>query len=308
MNTEQSQYPAYLAIGAELNIELEDSTGILRLTVVHPMLPFTSSQVIVARLSSKDTAAACRLAPGSIMVLKIFDPRFLKRRDPDDDDQPWSHEAELEGFNRHKGELTRWCQTPHPDVLGIDNWEEFYFLRMCSDHAAEVEAYRRLHPLQGCGVPVFYGSGTLDLSRTASPRAFNPRLVLLEHITDAVDLRDIDPLLLSSPLVESLLGTVQRLGTLGVAHGDPNFTNYLFTPARRPTRAVLIDFADSVSRKPDSTDEEWARLVEEYDVVRETKIKIAMRFTIAGFRVPEACSPEGLPDFGDMDRASPSSL
>ncbi|EKM54081.1 uncharacterized protein PHACADRAFT_97039 [Phanerochaete carnosa HHB-10118-sp] len=307
MNAEPPQCPAYLATGAELSIELEDSAGTLRMAVVHPVLPFTSSQVVVARLSSKDTATACRLAPGLSVVLKIFDPRFLKRRGPDDDDQPWS-EAELEEFQRHKGELTRWCQTLHPDALGMDNWEEFYFLRMYSDHAAEVEAYRMLHPLQGCGVPVFYGSGTLDLSRTAPPCAFNPRLILLEHIADAVSLRDIDPLLLSAPLVESLLDTMQRLGALGVAHGDLNFTNYLFTPARRPTRAVIIDFADSVSRRPDSTDEEWTRLVEEYGVMRETRIKIAMRFTIAGLRVPAACSPEDLPGFGDMNRASLSSL
>ncbi|GJE96773.1 hypothetical protein PsYK624_129790 [Phanerochaete sordida] len=300
MSANLSQCPAYLKPGAELDIVLDGADGTLHVVIDHPVLPFTSSQVIVARLVSKSPHTPCKLALGSNVILKIFDPRFLKRRGPDDDEQPWSYEAELEGFKRHKGQLTRWCRTQHPDILGMDKWEEFYFLRMSSDHAAEVEAYRRLRPLQGRGVPVFYGSGTLDLTHTAPPRAFSPRLILLEQITDAVDLADIDPLLLHAPLVEALLETVGALGPLGVAHGDLNFTNYLFTPARSPRRAVLIDFADSVCRAPGASDEEWAREVEEHGVVRETRVRLAMRFAVAGVRVPECCRHD-IPDLVDRD-------
>lgn len=307
MDADQSDCPAYLKPGAELSIELGDPAGAVRAVVVRPMLPFTSSQVIVARLSSKAPDAAFQLPTGTVFILKIYDPRFLKRRGPDDDDQPWSYAAELEGYRRHKGQLTHWCQFPHPDVVGMDNWEEFYFLRMCSDHAEEVEAYRRLRPLQGHGVPAFYGSGDLDLSGTDIPRAFNPHIIMLEHINDAVDLLDIDPGLLTAPIIQSLLDTVQQLGELGVAHGDLNCTNYLFAPANRPARAVLIDYADSVCRKADSTDEEWERLVAEYRVVRETKIKIAMSFKIAGLEAPRESLLGGLQELTDFDLTPTSS-
>lgn len=300
MDADVYECPDYFRPGAGFRITLDDSAGNLQLVVTRPILPFTSSQVVVARLASKDAGTKCSLPLGSSVVVKTFDPRFLKRRGPDEDDQPWSYAAELVGFARHHTQLKHVCQQPQPDARSPADWEEFYFQRMAADHAAEVAAYRALRPLQGQGVPVFFGSGTLDLAHCiAPPRAFSPGLILIEHIADAANLRDIDPRLLRAPLVAALLETVRALGPLGVVHGDLNFTNFLFAPAGRPARAVLIDFADALCRAPGCSDAEWARTVAQYRNVHETRARIAMRFRIADLRVPEGCRVEDIPGLED---------
>jgi hypothetical protein len=82
----------------------------------------------------------------------------------------------------------------------------------------EAAAYVRLKPLQGTTVPRCFASGTMVLTQ----RFVALRMLLLEYFPE-----------------------------LGVVHTDLNSENILFVHGVRPTRAVVIDFADSAVRRPD---------------------------------------------------------
>lgn len=156
-------------------------------------------------------------------------------------------------------------------------------------YLSKVEAYGSLVPLQGSAVPAFYGSGTLDLSISDPGRSLHPPVVLMEYTNNAVTLKDLDTRTLDRSVIRSFVGAMHRLRKLGVCHGDLNLGNYLFAPAHKPARAVLIDFADSVVRDPVTSDDLWEDIVHENGAVRETKKRIGWRFTAAGLPIPEEC-------------------
>lgn len=107
--------PPYLMPGCKVTVNLANSAGTLRATVTRE-LPITSYQLVVARLDEKADDARIALAIGSQFVLKIFDPRFIKRRFSLDD-IPWSFEAEEAAKCRHNGALSlfHWSQVPESD-------------------------------------------------------------------------------------------------------------------------------------------------------------------------------------------------
>lgn len=283
--------PPYLQPGSRITINLADSAGTLHATVSRG-LPITTSQLVVARLDEKAQHSSISLSVGSEFVLKIFDPRFIKRRF-NHDNIPWSYEAEEAATHRHHCSISnwQWRSPPESEDPAVD-WEEYYYVRCSNMRFFEVAGYSRLVALQGSGVPVFYGYGSLDLSNTTPPRAIQPPVILIEYIQDAVTLKDVDARLLSRPLIRSLLDTVQRIGELGVCHGDPNYGNILLAPAHQPVRAALIDFDDCIWYDSGITWEDWCVEVASNGEVRETKRKIRKRLEDAGLEVPEECRPE----------------
>ncbi|KAJ7221682.1 hypothetical protein GGX14DRAFT_353219, partial [Mycena pura] len=110
--------------------------------------------------------------------------------------------------------------------------------------------------LQGNTIPRCFGSGTRSLA--SERRAISPHVLLLEYIQDAKCLEDIDPSVVDRSLGLALMKTARRFGELGVVHTDLNSSNILFAPAARPTRAVVIDFADSGVREEDEDSDYWA--------------------------------------------------
>ncbi|KAJ7220780.1 hypothetical protein GGX14DRAFT_432054, partial [Mycena pura] len=103
---------------------------------------------------------------------------------------------------------------------------------------SESSAYERLASRQGTTIPRCLGSGTCSLA--SERRAISPHVLLLEYIQDA------------------LMQTARRFGELRVVHTDLNPGNILFAPAARPTRAVVIDFAESGVRGEDEDSDYWA--------------------------------------------------
>lgn len=157
-------------------------------------------------------------------------------------------------------------------------------------HVAISVGGRSVRELSTPAEVAFYGCGTLDLSISDPGRTLHPPVVLVEYIDNAVTLKDLDARTLDRSVIRSFVDAMHRLGKLGVCHGDLNLGNYLFAPAYKPTRAVLIDFADSVVPDPDTSDDLWEDIVHENGAVRETKKRIGWRFTAAGLPIPEECA------------------
>jgi len=109
----------------------------------------------------------------------------------------------------------------------------------------DVESCKHL-PLQGSGVPLFLGTGTLKLEG----RVFTPPFILLEYIPDVISYEDIAERPNASVLA-LLREAVDRLPELRVLHNHHK-RNILFSPSSDPTRAVIIDFGQTTLRKTTS--------------------------------------------------------
>ena len=101
---------------------------------------------------------------------------------------------------------------PHFDFSLYLDFGDALGLEICL-FRSEVECYKHLEPLQGCVIPTCLRSGTLILPG----RTLFPHGLLLEHIPDAVALKDIEVEPQKSVLT-SLIGTVDAFGGLGVSH------------------------------------------------------------------------------------------
>ncbi|KAG5638935.1 hypothetical protein H0H81_008435 [Sphagnurus paluster] len=112
-------------------------------------------------------------------------------------------------------------------------------------------------------IPRCFATGRLLLDE----RTISPRAILIEYLPDAKTLRDVEPSVVDLALAQSLVQTARAFADLGVVHTDLNLGNILFVPGTRPTRAIIIDFAESGVRE-DEDDEEWLRIVTfNYDAV-----------------------------------------
>ena len=290
MSVRPSTYisPVYLHPGAEIEVLLADSPDSVSATVLRHM-PFSIYQVIVCQLTSKTRSQACHLQPGARFILKIFDPRYIPRFCVDA--PQWSYGSEKEAYPRHQGQLTKWCFGPRPQSAGVDNWEEFYFLKCKTSQMCEVECYRHLAPLQGSAVPFFYGYGKLDLSAIDPTRSVHPPVILIELIENAAQLNEVDARVLDPTLVESFVGAVARMGPeLGVTNNDLNPGNYLFSPMHKPDRILLIDWSHAGIREPQDTEEEWEDNLKNNGALRWTKQVLAEKFLHAGLPVPPSCA------------------
>ena len=285
--TNPRQPALYSMPGSALLINLADPGGSLRATVDH-VFPPTICDVLVATVSYQAPQTRCNLSVGSKFVLKIYDPRYTRRSEAEDSPE-WSYSAERDAFPAHGGRLTRDIFGSSPSDTGCGSWEEYWFLRVAGVHDWEVQAYNHLKPLQGTGVPLMYGSGNLDLSEIDPRRTISPPVILMEYIEDAAPLHEVDPRVLSPPVIQSLLDTMHRLPDFGVCHDDLNPGNMLFAPANKPVRAVLIDFGDCAIRKPEQSDEDWE--VEILTIRGKAAVmwQVGRRFSDEGLGPPKEC-------------------
>lgn len=109
-------------------------------------------------------------------------------------------------------------------------------------------------------VPSFYGHVNLAVIDPA--RAVHPPAILIEYIENAVTLKDVDARLLDHALIRSFIGAINIMGSLGVGNNALNPGNFLFAPAWKPSRILLIDWANAGIHEPHTTDEQWEEYVE----------------------------------------------
>ncbi|KDQ58763.1 hypothetical protein JAAARDRAFT_206613 [Jaapia argillacea MUCL 33604] len=274
-----NEIPEYYRPGSRLHISLASQSGGINATVVHPITPFTTSQVLVCRIEHNPTITS----PSSLAVVKVYDPRFFKDRYPTDLSlqHPWSHEAEAAAASSRQNQypvVTSREYPVSPDWGDPGNnspaaWEEFYFQHAEYAFQAEVKAYDMLSDWQGRSILYYLGAGTLPVSTLSSPRAIIPRVLLLEYLPDAVTLNDIDPQRITRPVLRSLFETAEAFASLGIIHTDLHGGNILLTPAEHPVRGCIIDFGCSFVRQEES-DEEWEFLVAQNSDVRAVQVSL----------------------------------
>ncbi|KAK7680182.1 hypothetical protein QCA50_016691 [Cerrena zonata] len=267
------EVPVYYRPESQLEIQLAHSAMTRQFTVVRPITPFTTSQVLLVRETNNPG--------GGEIVLKIYDPRFMvnvrrviKRT--------WDPEVEARSVELRQmnpipdafAGLPNFCALKKPEEL-----ENYVFLRARSDFASELKAYRQLQPLQGKGLPRLFGHGTLtsaSMLPDGQPRYINPSALILEFVPNSTPLRDADPAMLRPDLIRSLLETVDSFHTFNVIHADPNPGNILFSP----DRAVIIDFGEAYFRSEEESDEDWANAVFDEGDLRWCKIWITKRLGV----------------------------
>ncbi|EKM53671.1 uncharacterized protein PHACADRAFT_176081 [Phanerochaete carnosa HHB-10118-sp] len=217
-------------------------------------------------------------------IVKIFDPRFMRnaRR------CPWRHIAEAKAARIHGGQL-QFDPRERPDGPDVDYEEspqkcELAHFRVAAwMHHNECLAYKHLARLQGSTVPIFYGSGTLDLSGTKPPRAVNPFVIFLEYIHDAIPLATIDPLRLTEPLMRSFINSGDCLSSEGVIDAGASWADILLVPAHNPTRVVVIDFANSWTRDAAADGGDWEGGKREWPMEQPRKAMLSVKFKTAAF-------------------------
>ncbi|KIP03585.1 hypothetical protein PHLGIDRAFT_121429 [Phlebiopsis gigantea 11061_1 CR5-6] len=219
--------PAYLLPGFEVTVSLAHSAGSVPATILL-RLPFTWNQVVLCELKSGTKAHPHSLYCGTRFALKISDPRYLPR--PREDAPQWSYATEREAFPLHK-----------------ENWKEFYFL-ICKTYQTSGSR----------------GHGNLDLSIIDPERAVYPPAILIEYIDNAVTFKEVDVRLLDHALIRSFrVGAIDIMGSLGVGNNDLKPGNFLLAPACKPSRILLIDWANAEIRGHIlTTDEQWEEYVE----------------------------------------------
>lgn len=263
-----SDIPGYYAPGACIRLSLNSAE--ISATIVRIFTPFTTSQVLLVRTHYVPPGTN---VPGEeLVIVKVYDPRFLFYRNfkPSVYRQKlkWSYDGEVIAAERrltpwHPAARFEFILLPIEEEDGAAEVEDYMFRTSECTAWTETEAYRRLFPLQGKGIPLFFGSGRLVLEDPNCPRTFNPHANILEYIPDAITIRDVPATLITRPLVQSLLDTVQALGDLGVTHGDMNLGNILFSPKSSPPRAVIIDFGEGTLRDERFNEKEWRKVVHE---------------------------------------------
>ncbi|KAF7798741.1 hypothetical protein EIP86_009966 [Pleurotus ostreatoroseus] len=242
--------------GRPLRIRCEN--GYVALTVVQPFLPFTTSQVLLTRL--EEATPIIPLPVGSYVVAKVYDTRYIHHRTVFG--KPWSRAAEEAAAQRHCGVSKPGLQMPlAPETDDAVDWEEFYYRQSTAMFWNEVQAYDRLQVMQDLSIPRLYATGSVDVADTAELRAITSPVLLMQHITDVQSLENLDAHLISRPLLESALQTVQRFTMLGVLHGDMKASEILCYPARRPMHAFIVDFGNARIRGKEERDEQWAEAV-----------------------------------------------
>lgn len=296
--SQTDDYPYYLREDSNITIH-HSMHGTLYGTVIRPFRPRTALHLVVARLTG--LSRPCPLPIGLLFVVKVFDSRFIAWRSSKWDNNPWNPDAERKGWQlyqsgpRARTPVAHHDSTWNPPQDGDEDediprdedfiWEKWYIRLMTSMFLAERATYSRLASLQGTAVPTFYGDGVLDLSGTTPQRAYNPPVVLIEYIPNAATLHDVDPRVLTEPLMKSMLDIVDRIIDLEVLTLDVNPGNFMFAPADKPTRAIAIDFGDARLRTTED-DQTWRDMVEMNCARWTVKKWMRRRFEQMGLPIP----------------------
>ncbi|OSC98359.1 hypothetical protein PYCCODRAFT_1397266 [Trametes coccinea BRFM310] len=252
--------PDFLSAGHTILFTSAADQRPITFNIIKPFEPWTKSAVFLVH--------ADQLGPEPV-VLKVYDPRFLDDRIFQSSVQrprPWSLQAEQAANTLpddvDQGEI--W--DPDPDESDIEGtryraaiWEKYYRGLLYECYDSESRAYEVLKQYQGSAIPRMLLTGTVTFS---DERAIHPPAVVIEYIPDAVCIGDIAPDALSVELCSPLVHAIDDFKSHGVTHGDVGYTNVLFTPKDRPTRAVLIDFGLAGFRQGNEDDDEWQYVVE----------------------------------------------
>lgn len=192
---------------------------------------------------------------------------------------PWSYELEDHASQNRQG-FDYWDSRDFPDRPGYreldqvvrENWI-FHITELNSRD--EVESYRLCRPLQGRGIPLFYGSGFVDQSNFSAQRAVRTRFILLEYIPCANPLKDAETDSITLEIVTSLINIANSFASFGVFHVDLN--PGLILISNSPPRGFIIDFGAGGVRRSMS-EQEWVETVSQQSngeqIVREIRYRL----------------------------------
>ena len=186
-----NQIPSEYQPGSALRFKIDDDT--VTATIVHVFTPFTYSQVVVVRTNHAHTFGQIHLPKDFLLVAKIYDVRFIKERDGIFNERfqdqveiphPWSYKLEASAAQKRQNfsylNSEEFPEAPDYGVKDQIIWEDWMFHLTEVKFRDEVESYRLCKSLQGHGIPVFYGSGTLDHPNCSTQRAVITQVALLE--------------------------------------------------------------------------------------------------------------------------------
>ncbi|RPD62706.1 hypothetical protein L226DRAFT_558715 [Lentinus tigrinus ALCF2SS1-7] len=158
-------------------------------TIDRPFMPFTKSVVLLVRSQE--------LGP-DLVVLKIYDPRFLDERIPPAPSipaRPWTLAAERAAVAFPPGTYNDECQLyaeladdPKAIAERAALWEAHFISLSTECFEAEKMAYEHLCVLQGTVIPRLLLTGAI---LPQDERAIQPPAIVLEYIPDAISLRDV---------------------------------------------------------------------------------------------------------------------
>lgn len=255
--------PLYYSPGTFLSINVNGGNASVIDTIVKAFTPFTMSQVLIVRTAS---GTPTNIPSSSLVVLKIYDPRFV--RDVYDIDRyseaskhPWQSQHEMSTTSKCKRQGGWWrdCMPSNlPRREDAQGWNDWYDQRSMLQWRLECNAYarsftptRKRHPIL---LRFLY-----TLQELVEDRYINLCLLVIKHILDAISLKDIGPVDLD--LAQSLTKFVQMINLAGVVHCDLIHSNILFTPKAKHSRCVIIDFGQAQTRGMES-EEDWDTFME----------------------------------------------
>jgi hypothetical protein len=250
------------------------------MTVQHVFKPSTMSVVVtVAMQFNSGSAQPTGILP-PLMVLKMFDRRFINPLRHRYRAGIWTPdlEQELRTFNSQD-------KRPHISVDPMnDSWykdhdtdrwsvghREAYLEEICKSlYATELETYRHLEIFQGRQLPKLYG--------TVRCHVLGGSVValLLEYLGEEAFTLENIPSTIKADCIQEIgdaaLQTASDIGDYGVINSDLNLGNVMVVPAQRyslPPRVVIIDFALSRLRSVGEPDEKWRKCRRFYDTEGE---------------------------------------
>lgn len=161
--------PHYYLPNGVISLRLSDArVAQLTVQVLEPFTPFTMGQALLVKTPANPDSA---LQLPSHLVLKVYDPRFFSHRIKND--LLWTYTAEASAAQKRSSDtyepefnIYNKPDYENPDLAA---WEEYYYLRAEKHYQREYAVYQALLPLQGSGIPTFFGHGTLPCPTAPYP-------------------------------------------------------------------------------------------------------------------------------------------
>jgi len=219
-------------------------------SILKIFIPFTKSQVLLVELQPRISRIP------SLIILKVYDPRFIKDCEPTSSGftpgHPWSLSLEIAAAEHRKAFACREC-FDYVDFEGV-YWENGFYGFTEDAFDSELAAYSCLQDLQGVSIPRCYASGNLAVDLL---RPISPHVLVLEYIPGET-FSTITPSSVPRLLARSLITTVCSFASHGVIHCDLRKDNIIFS--QQPSRVVVIDFGELKLCKNES-DSKWESAV-----------------------------------------------
>ncbi|KZW00046.1 hypothetical protein EXIGLDRAFT_191546 [Exidia glandulosa HHB12029] len=247
---------------------------------------FNNGCVFLANVRARDPGAILPWGDSNVQ-LKLLDRRVCEPSSPAYN-RPWTEAVEdqiqsvwrrIQAGELLDGPVVDLCDfdaiydEEKNDLRVFDDWtiEKFRYDCMLRLWRTEVSAYNRLRPLQGHGIPRFFGTVQLRRSDIADSENLHPLFyhvpgLLLEY-TDGQDLYHFseaetrkDDTTGTFPTDEeqthgrAALDVLRRAHSLGVSHNDIRRRNIIVRPNGS---YVIIDWGCALLRSASQTDADW---------------------------------------------------